>query len=111
MKREFVVVDREDEYGQVVLSLAAMEVGGDRQICGGAMLRAMAPHSAPASLLQVSVFWQRIRQLQEDDVTVFVKVESANRGGLLVKYGPYEGFVPVSQFSSVSGQLLWGCRH
>lgn len=73
MKREFVVVEREDEYGQVVLSLAAVEV---------------------------SVFWHRIRQLQEEDVTVHVKVDSANKGGLLVKYGPYDGFVPVSQFGA-----------
>lgn len=31
-----------------------------------------------------------------------VLVESANKGGLLVKYGIYDGFVPVSQFGSVS---------
>ncbi len=43
-----------------------------------------------------------MRQLQEENMTVQVKVESANRGGLLVKYGPYEGFVPVSQFGPVS---------
>jgi ribosomal protein S1 len=41
-------------------------------------------------------------QLQEENMTVNVKVESANRGGLLVKYGPYEGFIPVSQFGPVS---------
>lgn len=73
MKREFVVVEEEDQYGQTVLSLAAVEA---------------------------SVFWQRIRQLQEEDVIVLVEVESANKGGLLVKYGPYDGFVPVSQFGS-----------
>lgn len=44
-------------------------------------------------------------QLQEENMTVNVKVESANRGGLLVKYGPYEGFIPVSQFGPVSS--LW----
>lgn len=71
MTREFLVVDREDEYGQTVLSLGAVEAG---------------------------VFWQRIRQLHEEEHTVSVTVESANRGGLLVRYGPYEGFVPVSQF-------------
>ncbi|KAF5830247.1 plastid ribosomal protein S1 [Dunaliella salina] len=74
MTREFVVVDEEDEYGQTILSLAAMEA---------------------------TIFWERIRQLQSEDVTVFVKVDSANKGGLLVKYGPYDGFVPVSQFGSV----------
>jgi len=51
---------------------------------------------------QASVFWERIRQLQAEDVVVFVKVDSANKGGLLVKYGPYDGFVPVSQFGNVS---------
>ena len=56
----------------------------------------------PRSRLQASVFWQRMRQLQEENQTVQVKVEGANRGGLMVKYGPYEGFVPVSQFGPVS---------
>lgn len=27
MRREFVVVEEEDDYGEVILSLAAMEVG------------------------------------------------------------------------------------
>ncbi|GAX80819.1 hypothetical protein CEUSTIGMA_g8254.t1 [Chlamydomonas eustigma] len=71
MKREFLVVEDEGNYGQVILSLAANEA---------------------------SVFWQRMRQQQEENMTVQVKIESANRGGLLVKYGPYEGFIPVSQF-------------
>lgn len=71
MKREFMVVEDTDDYGQVILSLAATEC---------------------------TVFWQRMRQLQEEAQTVTVKVESANRGGLLVKYGPYDGFIPVSQF-------------
>ncbi len=48
------------------------------------------------------MFWQRIRQLQEEDHPVSVRVESANKGGLLVKYGPYQGFIPVSQFGPVS---------
>ncbi|KAG1660279.1 hypothetical protein FOA52_006746 [Chlamydomonas sp. UWO 241] len=71
MTREFLVVEDEDDYGQVILSLAAGEA---------------------------SVFWNRLRQLQDENMTVTVKVDSANRGGLLVKYGPYDGFVPVSQF-------------
>lgn len=52
--------------------------------------------------MQATVFWQRMRQLQDENLTVYVKVESANRGGLLVKYGPYDGFIPVSQFGPVS---------
>lgn len=72
MRREFMVVEDENDEGEVVLSLAAMEA---------------------------NIFWQRIRQLQEEDVTVYVTVDSATKGGLLVTYGPsYEGFVPVSQF-------------
>jgi len=71
MSREFLVIEDEDDYGQVILSLAANEA---------------------------SVFWARLRQLQDENMTVTVKVDSANRGGLLVKYGPYDGFVPVSQF-------------
>lgn len=55
---------------------------------------------------QATIFWERIRQLQQEDLTVSVKVDSANKGGLLVKYGPYDGFVPVSQFGSVGG-----CTH
>jgi small subunit ribosomal protein S1 len=45
-----------------------------------------------------------MRQHQEENMTVQVKVESANRGGLLVKYGPYEGFIPVSHFGPVSAE-------
>lgn len=71
MKREMVVVQREDQFGQTVLSLAAMEA---------------------------SVLWHRIRQMQEEDIVIKVKVDSANKGGLLVTYGPYEGFMPLSQF-------------
>lgn len=29
-------------------------------------------------------------------------MESVNKGGMLVKYGIYEGFVPVSHFGPVS---------
>lgn len=71
MKREFMVVEDEEDYGQVIVSLAAMEA---------------------------TIFWTRIRQLQDDDISVEVVVESVNKGGMLVKYGIYEGFVPVSHF-------------
>jgi hypothetical protein len=54
---------------------------------------------------QATVFWQRIRQFHEEQVVVSVRVESANKGGLLVKYGPYEGFVPVSQFGAVRARV------
>jgi len=71
MKREFVVVEEEDEYGEIILSLAAIEA---------------------------EIFWARIRQLQEEDVAMYVKVASCNRGGLMVQYQHVEGFIPVSHF-------------
>ncbi|PNH05145.1 30S ribosomal protein S1 A [Tetrabaena socialis] len=71
MKRDFMVVEHEEEYGQVIVSLAAMEA---------------------------TTFWARIRQLQDEDNTVSVTVESVNKGGMLVKFGIYDGFIPVSQF-------------
>jgi ribosomal protein S1 len=52
-------------------------------------------------LLQAEVFWARIRQLQEEDVAMFVKVISCNRGGLMVQYHHVEGFIPVSHFGQV----------
>ena len=71
MKREFVVVeDGSDESGEVVLSLAAAEA---------------------------QVFWQRARQLLDEDVAVTVTVVGATRGGLAVRYEHLEGFIPVSQ--------------
>jgi len=73
MRREFVVVEEEDDFGEVILSLAALEA---------------------------SVFWARTRQLQEEDITVTVSVLGATRGGLLVQYHHLQGFVPLSQFGS-----------
>ncbi|KXZ42870.1 hypothetical protein GPECTOR_113g282 [Gonium pectorale] len=73
MQREFMVVEDEEQYGQVIVSLAAMEA---------------------------TTFWTRIRQLQDEDVAVTVTVESVNKGGMLVKFGIYDGFIPVSQFGS-----------
>lgn len=71
MKREFVVVEEEDEYGEIILSLAAIEA---------------------------EVFWTRIRQLQMEDVALNVRVLSCNRGGLTVQYHHVEGFIPMSHF-------------
>lgn len=59
-------------------------------------------------MLQYSVAWQRVRQLQEEDVTVMGKVLSLNRGGLLVDVEHIKGFVPTSQLGYVSRSLpLW----
>ena len=45
--------------------------------------------------------WQRVRQMQEEDVTVMGKVASVNRGGLLVDLENLRGFVPTSHLSNV----------
>ncbi len=55
----------------------------------------------PVPHLQATTFWARIRQLQEEDISVAVTVESVNKGGMLVKFGIYDGFIPVSQFGPV----------
>ncbi len=143
MMREFVVVDREDENGQMVLSLAVLEVRGrtgtqhghpgwgppeatrvsglaelggpghmahcrcERQCMwrAGDLTWCRAATPPPPRLLgaQASIQWLRMQQMQQEEVTVRVRVESANRGGLLVRYGPFDGFVPVGQFGPVSG--------
>eukprot|EP00873_Tetraselmis_striata_P008596 jgi/Tetstr1/428860/TSEL_018847.t1 len=47
--------------------------------------------------LEYSVAWQRVRQLQEEDVTVMGKVLSLNRGGLLVDVETSRALSPTSQ--------------
>ncbi|KAF8068441.1 PU1 [Scenedesmus sp. PABB004] len=69
MQREFIVAEEEDEYGEIILSLAAIEA---------------------------QTFWHRIKQMQEEDVPVYVTVTAATRGGLLVQYNHLEGFIPAS---------------
>lgn len=71
MQREFIVVEEEDEYGEIILSLAAIEA---------------------------QVFWTRLRQLQAEDVAMTVRVTAANRGGLLCQFHHIEGFIPSSHF-------------
>ena len=63
--------------------------------------------SARTSTPQATVFWQRIRQLQEEDVPVV----AANRGGLMVQYAHLEGFIPVSHLGQVRGRVGgWSTR-
>ncbi|WIA30498.1 hypothetical protein OEZ86_000582 [Tetradesmus obliquus] len=69
MVREFIVAEEEDEYGEIILSLAAIEA---------------------------ETFWHRIKSMQVDDVPVYVTVTAATRGGLLVQYNHLEGFIPAS---------------
>jgi hypothetical protein len=60
---------------------------------------APSTHARPPT--QAQTFWQRIRQLQEEDVPVLVTVVGANRGGLMVQYAHLEGFIPVSHLAQV----------
>jgi hypothetical protein len=53
------------------------------------------------TLLQAQTFWHRIRQMQENDVPVYVTVTAATRGGLLVQYNHLEGFIPASHLGQV----------
>ncbi len=64
------------------------------------------PHPAP----QATTFWQRIRQLQDEDVPVMVSVMAANRGGLVVSYSNLEGFIPVSHLGQVRREAWAGGR-
>jgi small subunit ribosomal protein S1 len=41
--------------------------------------------------------WAKLNNLKETQETVEVKVKDANKGGLMIKYGNIEGFMPVSQ--------------
>lgn len=41
--------------------------------------------------------WSKLEKLAEDKQTVTAKVVGANKGGLLVRYGKIQGFMPVSQ--------------
>lgn len=56
---------------------------------------------------QASLMWARMQYMLSEEVTVKVKVDSANRGGLLVKYGPFDGFVPVGQFGQASPGITY----
>lgn len=52
-------------------------------------------------VLQLALAWQRIAQIQAEDVTVYGEVLSANRGGLLVAVEGLRGFVPSSHLTMV----------
>ena len=65
---------------------------------------AAGPDPPRSASLQSDVLWTRVRQLQEEDVTVFVTVTDFNNGGLTVDYMGIEGFIPIQQFGNVSGQ-------
>ena len=51
--------------------------------------------------MQFAVAWQRVRQLQEEDVTLDAEVVGVNRGGILVDVANLRGFIPTSHVSVV----------
>lgn len=73
-QREFIIIKDNAKDGEIHLSL--------RQI-------------------EYSVAWMRVRQMQEEGVTIMGKVLSLNRGGLLVDVENLRGFVPTSHLSTV----------
>lgn len=71
--REFFILTDENEDGQLTLSIRRIEY-----------MRA----------------WERVRQLQEEDVTVRSNVFATNRGGALVRIEGLRGFIPGSHISA-----------
>jgi small subunit ribosomal protein S1 len=71
--REFFILTDENEDGQLTLSLRRIEY-----------MRA----------------WERVRQLQAEDVTVRAQVFATNRGGALVRIEGLRGFIPGSHIST-----------
>jgi len=43
--------------------------------------------------------WQKLEELAKNKETIEVKVEKANKGGLIVSYNKISGFLPVSQLA------------
>ncbi|KAJ7535019.1 hypothetical protein O6H91_12G014900 [Diphasiastrum complanatum] len=69
MEDEFMVVDEEDKEGRIIISLKQP---------------------------QLDLAWERVRQMQAEDVTVRGTIQSANRGGVLVMVESLKGFLPFS---------------
>tara|TARA_Y100001970_G_scaffold290092_1_gene422548 strand:- start:4561 stop:5685 length:1125 start_codon:yes stop_codon:yes gene_type:complete len=71
--REFFIMSEENEDGQLALSIRRIEYQ-----------RA----------------WERVRQLQKEDATIFSEVFATNRGGALVRVEGLRGFIPGSHISA-----------
>ena len=70
-EREFFILSEENEDGQLTLSIRRIEYQ-----------RA----------------WERVRQLQKEDATIYSEVFATNRGGALVRVEGLRVFLPVSNF-------------
>ena len=71
--REFFILSEENEDGQLMLSIRRIEY---------------------------QMAWERVRQLQKEDATIYSEVFSTNRGGALVRVESLRGFIPGSHLSS-----------
>ena len=71
--REFFILSEENEDGQLLLSIRRIEY---------------------------QMAWERVRQLQKEDATIYSEVFSTNRGGALVRVESLRGFIPGSHLSS-----------
>jgi small subunit ribosomal protein S1 len=71
--REFFILADENEDGQLTLSIRRIEY-----------MRA----------------WERVRQLQKEDATIYSEVFATNRGGALVRVEGLRGFIPGSHIST-----------
>jgi len=71
--REFFIISEENEDGQLTLSIRRIEY-----------MRA----------------WERVRQLQKEDATIYSEVFATNRGGALVRVEGLRGFIPGSHIST-----------
>ncbi|TGG91899.1 MAG: S1 RNA-binding domain-containing protein [Aphanocapsa feldmannii 277cV] len=71
--REFFIVSEENEDGQLTLSIRRIEY-----------MKA----------------WERVRQLEKEDATIYSEVFATNRGGALVRVEGLRGFIPGSHIST-----------
>ncbi len=71
--RQFFIMSEENEDGQLALSIRRIEYQ-----------RA----------------WERVRQLQKEDATIYSEVFATNRGGALVRVEGLRGFIPGSHIST-----------
>jgi len=44
--------------------------------------------------------WNKLEEIERNRENIKVKITAANKGGLIVKYGKIQGFLPVSQLSN-----------
>jgi len=50
--------------------------------------------------------WNKLEEMTQNKENIKVKVTAANKGGLIVKYGEIQGFLPVSQLAKRLGRQV-----